>query len=207
LSTKQEQVGRRPATSRCACCTPSSPPICARGTPPSPPERFDLPDERDELIALRPEARSSAPPPPPSCARPRSATSPGCASTPLLIQFGHGKYQKRIQATITSETPHIAVEIASDKEETNRILGDLGLPVPRQKMVYTADRPCRPRRIGYPVVVKPLDANHGRGVSIDLQTPEEVTAAFEKAAEHARTVLVESSSRASTIACWSSTAS
>src|SRR5258708_8123162 len=51
-----------------------------------------------------------------------------------LIQFGHGRYQRRIQATVTSETRHIAVEIASDKEETNRILGDLGLPVPQQEL-------------------------------------------------------------------------
>ena len=54
-----------------------------------------------------------------------------------LVQFGHGRYQKRIQATITSETRHIAVDIASDKEETNQILTDLGLPVPRQELVRT----------------------------------------------------------------------
>ena len=52
-----------------------------------------------------------------------------------LIQFGHGRYQQRIQATVTSRTPHIAVELASDKEETNRILANLGLPVPRQRLV------------------------------------------------------------------------
>ena len=46
-----------------------------------------------------------------------------------LVQFGHGKWQRRIQATITSETRHIGVELASDKEETNQLLGDLGLPV------------------------------------------------------------------------------
>src|SRR5690606_31394027 len=49
-----------------------------------------------------------------------------------LIQFGHGKYQQRIQATITGKTPYISVELASDKEETNKILSSLGLPVPRQ---------------------------------------------------------------------------
>ena len=53
-----------------------------------------------------------------------------------LIQLGHGKYQKRIQATTTSATGNIAVELASDKEETNAILGDLGLPVPKQYLVY-----------------------------------------------------------------------
>src|SRR5213075_3458314 len=60
-----------------------------------------------------------------------------------LIQFGHGKYQKRIQATVTSETRHIAVSIASDKEETNRILGDLGLPVPHQRLARSPDEAVR----------------------------------------------------------------
>jgi cyanophycin synthetase len=109
-----------------------------------------------------------------------------------LIQFGHGKLQRRIQATITSETRHIAVEIASDKEETNRILADLGLPVPRQVMVYSdSEAALAANKLGFPVVVKPLDANHGRGVSIRLQNAEEVRAAFGLAREHARAVIVE----------------
>ena len=53
-----------------------------------------------------------------------------------LIQFGYGKWQQRIQATVTSQTRHIGVEIASDKELTNKILGDIGLPVPRQMDAY-----------------------------------------------------------------------
>ena len=57
-----------------------------------------------------------------------------------LVQLGHGKYQQRIQATVTGRTPHIAVELASDKEETNKILGSLGLPVPRQELVNDASR-------------------------------------------------------------------
>jgi cyanophycin synthetase len=109
-----------------------------------------------------------------------------------LIQFGHGKFQKRIQATVTSETRHIAVEIASDKEETNKILGDLGLPVPRQRLVRSAEQAVSAaERLGYPVVIKPLDANHGRGVSLDLKTADQVRAAFEKAREHSRSVIVE----------------
>jgi cyanophycin synthetase len=109
-----------------------------------------------------------------------------------LVQFGQGKYQRRIQATVTSETRHIAVEIASDKEETNRILGELGLPVPRQRVVRTAEAAAiAAERLGYPVVVKPLDANHGRGVTLDLKNGDEVRAAFEKAREHARSVVVE----------------
>ncbi|MEM7082635.1 MAG: cyanophycin synthetase [Pseudomonadota bacterium] len=110
-----------------------------------------------------------------------------------LIQFGHGRYQKRIQATCTGNTSNIAVELASDKEETNVILRDLGLPVPQQYLVRTESRARRAaERIGYPVVVKPLNANHGRGVSINLSTADEVGVAFAKAQEHSRSVLVES---------------
>jgi cyanophycin synthetase len=110
-----------------------------------------------------------------------------------LIQFGHGRYQQRIQATITSRTSHIAVELASDKEETNRILAQLGLPVPRQRLVQRADDAvAAAERIGYPVVVKPYNANHGRGISIHLATEEQVRTAFEVAREHSRSVIVES---------------
>jgi cyanophycin synthetase len=109
-----------------------------------------------------------------------------------LVQFGHGKFQKRIQATVTSETRHIAVDIASDKELTNKILGDVGLPVPRQDQTTSAEQAVRAaRRLGYPVVVKPLDANHGRGVSIGIDSDDGVRTAWAQAREHSRTVLVE----------------
>lgn len=109
-----------------------------------------------------------------------------------LVQFGHGRYQQRIQATVTSKTPHIAVEIASDKEETNTILRDLGLPVPGQKLVYKAEAAVRfAERVGYPVVVKPFNANHGRGVSLNLQDAAHVEMAFDQAREFSRGVVVE----------------
>ncbi|PYQ57075.1 MAG: cyanophycin synthetase, partial [Acidobacteria bacterium] len=109
-----------------------------------------------------------------------------------LVQLGHGKYQRRIQATVTSETRHTAVEIASDKRLTNQILSDLGLPVPRQMRVRGPnDAVEAAERIGYPVVVKPLDGNHGKGVSINLTTPEQVRAAFEQAYEYSSVVIVE----------------
>jgi cyanophycin synthetase len=110
-----------------------------------------------------------------------------------LVQFGLGRYQQRIQATTTSRTSNIAVELASDKEETNRILRDLGLPVPMQRMVRRVQDAVRAaERIGFPVVLKPLSGNHGRGVSINLKTPDEVEDAFDKAREHGRNVIVES---------------
>ena len=110
-----------------------------------------------------------------------------------LVQFGHGRYQQRIQATTTGRTGNIAVELAGDKEETNEILRDLGLPVPKQMLVRNERDAVRAaERIGYPVVLKPLSGNHGRGVAINLRTPEEVEVGFQKAAEHGSTIVVES---------------
>jgi cyanophycin synthetase len=110
-----------------------------------------------------------------------------------LIQLGHGKLQKRIQATVTSDTRSIAVEIASDKEETNRLLADLGLPVPKQRLVTSESDAVRAaQEIGYPVVVKPFNANHGRGVSIGMADADHVRTAFEQARVHSRSVVVES---------------
>jgi cyanophycin synthetase len=111
-----------------------------------------------------------------------------------LVQFGHGKFQQRIQATITSQTKHIAVEISCDKEDTHNMLSDLGLPVPQQRLVYSPNEAIRAaRRIGYPVVVKPLDGNHGRGVSINLTEDAQIEVAFHeaKAQSKSRGILVE----------------
>ena len=84
------------------------------------------------------------------------------------------------------------VEIASDKRLTNQILSDLGLPVPRQARVRGPNDAIEAAEtIGYPVVVKPLDGNHGRGVSINLRDAEQVRAGFEEAYERASTVIVE----------------
>jgi cyanophycin synthetase len=109
-----------------------------------------------------------------------------------LVQLGHGKFQRRIQATITSETRHTAVEIASDKRLTNQILADLGLPVPRQVRVYDAEEAVEEAEgLGYPVVIKPLDGNHGKGVAIGLTTADQVRTAFAEAEYYSSTVIVE----------------
>lgn len=110
-----------------------------------------------------------------------------------LVQLGHGKFQQRIQATVTGRTPHIAVELAGDKEETNKILGQLGLPVPKQELVQSEEAAVRAsRRIGFPVVVKPYNGNHGRAVAIHLTTDEQVRTAFKAAQDVSRSVIVES---------------
>ncbi|MGB6368568.1 MAG: cyanophycin synthetase [Thermoanaerobaculia bacterium] len=155
-------------------------------------EEFDFDEERDSFIRFA-QRRTLGPS---TAALVRAAEERDIPWLRLnrysLIQLGHGHYGKRIQATITSETRHIAVEITSDKEETNRILGDLGLPVPRQQLVYDEKEAVRvAERVGYPVVVKPLNANHGRGVSINLSDKEAVRVAFGNAREHSRAVIVE----------------
>ncbi len=96
-----------------------------------------------------------------------------------LVQLGHGAYQKRVWATVTSETANISVDIAGNKELTNRLLHEVGIPVPRSAVVRDADAAVdAARRMGYPVVLKPLDGNHGRGVMINLPTEADVREAF-----------------------------
>lgn len=92
-----------------------------------------------------------------------------------LVQLGHGVHQKRVWATVTSRTSNISVDIAANKELTNRLLQEVGIPVPRSQVVRSADDAVRAaNRIGYPVVIKPLDGNHGRGVCINLKDDVEV---------------------------------
>jgi cyanophycin synthetase len=109
-----------------------------------------------------------------------------------LVQLGYGKYQKRIRASVTSQTSNIAVETASDKALTSRLLDDVGLPVPRNMLVRSADDAvAAAERLGYPVVTKPLDVSHGRGVSLNLQDADQVRWGYEQAAQYRSAVLVE----------------
>src|SRR5690348_15364207 len=112
-----------------------------------------------------------------------------------LVQLGQGVHGKRIRATMTSETSSIAVDIASDKDLTTTLLGAAGLPVPKQESVRSEDGAvAAAKRIGFPVVVKPLDGNHGRGVCLNLQSEEDVRDAWSIAEEQSRrgVVIVES---------------
>ena len=157
------------------------------------PEGWSFPEARDQFIRFA-QRRALGPS---TAALVHAAERRGIPWLRLndqsLVQLGHGKYQQRIQATITGRTPHIAVELASDKEETNKILASLGLPVPQQELVQSETQAVRAaRRIGFPVVTKPYNGNHGRGISIRLTTEEEVAHGFNVAREHSRSVVVES---------------
>jgi cyanophycin synthetase len=104
-----------------------------------------------------------------------------------LVQLGYGSRQKRFRATITGDTSHVAVETAGDKQLTKAILAGLGLPVPRGAVASTVEEAVREAaRIGRPVVTKPLDGNHGRGVSTGLEGAEAVQKGYERAVQQTR---------------------
>src|SRR5512141_1766515 len=112
-----------------------------------------------------------------------------------LVQLGQGIHQQRIRATMTSRTGAIAVDLASDKSLTNALLSSAGLPVPRSQVVHTAEGAVEAaHQVGFPVVLKPLDGNHGRGVGLDLRDDDAVRRAFTPAYEEsgAGDVVVES---------------
>ena len=108
-----------------------------------------------------------------------------------LIQLGQGMYQRRIRATMTSLTSALAVDIAGDKKITTQLLAAAGLPVPRSDIVRSEDDAVEAaRRIGYPVVTKPIDGNHGRGVMLDLGDEKALRAAYRRSLAEARRPLV-----------------
>ncbi len=111
----------------------------------------------------------------------------------FLIQLGYGVYQKRIQATMSDRTGSLGVELACDKESTKRILANAGVPVPQGAVISYLDEleDAIAAVGGYPIVIKPLDGNHGRGISIDIKTWEEAEAAYDAARGLSRAVIVE----------------
>ena len=109
-----------------------------------------------------------------------------------LVQLGYGINQKRIQATTTVNTNMISVDIAGDKAATKKLLGDMGVPVPKGYRIRDIDDlEDTLDRVGYPAVIKPLDGNHGKGATIGILNLEDAAIAFEKAKEYSRWVIVE----------------
>ncbi len=109
-----------------------------------------------------------------------------------LVQLGYGVHQKRIQATTTANTNMIAVDIAGNKHATKTLLGDMGVPVPKgYRIRHEEDLEETLERVGFPVVIKPLDGNHGKGATVGVKSMEEARVAWEKAKEYSRWVIVE----------------
>jgi cyanophycin synthetase len=109
-----------------------------------------------------------------------------------LVQLGYGKNQVRIRATMSENTSSIAVDLAGNKEETKRILQEQAIPVAKGMTITSAGQVKDAiRHVGFPLVFKPLDGNHGRGATINVKTEEEAISAFEHAARISRKVIVE----------------
>lgn len=109
-----------------------------------------------------------------------------------LCQLGYGRNQKRIQATVTSQTSSIGVEIACDKEDTKNLLQQAEVPVPKGDIIRT-ERGLKEvvDSLGYPLVIKPINGNHGRGITTNIMTWESALEAFELAKKVSQSVIVE----------------
>ena len=109
-----------------------------------------------------------------------------------FVQLGYGKNQVRFRATMTDQTSSIAVDLASNKEETKRILQDAAIPVAKgTTLIYEEDIESVVEKIGFPLVFKPLDGNHGKGASINVKTLEAAIEAFHHAKKYSRKIIVE----------------
>lgn len=109
-----------------------------------------------------------------------------------LVQLGYGINQRRIQATVASTTSNIAVEIACDKEDTKNLLEAAQIPVPKGIIVYDEEDLERAiKKLGYPLVTKPIDGNHGKGATTDLKNLEEAKAGFYAAKKYSKAVICE----------------
>ena len=109
-----------------------------------------------------------------------------------LCQLGYGANQKRIQATVTSQTSNIGVDLACDKEETKLLLEQAEVPIPKGDIIRTERGLGEAvEYVGFPLVIKPVNGNHGRGITTDINSMEEALIAFKEAKEISRLVIVE----------------
>ena len=109
-----------------------------------------------------------------------------------LVQLGYGINQQRIRATISGQTSNIAVDLAGDKEDTKEMLEQAEVPTPKGEIVRTEEQLLREiKYIGYPIVIKPVDGNHGKGATINISNEADAIVAFQTAKQYSRRVIVE----------------
>lgn len=155
-------------------------------------EDFDLDPIIDDLLALFESSRLG----PSTGAIVEEARRRGIPVRRLnnysLVQLGLGRNLHRIQATLTDSTSAIGVEIAQDKDDTKRVLENIGLPVPRGDVVRTVEGAVEvAEEIGYPVILKPIAANHGRGISGRIADEKQLREAWEHSSSYGSRIVVE----------------
>lgn len=157
-------------------------------------EDYDLTDDIQEMRELR-EAERLGPSTGSIVAEAQSRGIPWIRLNKYsLVQLGYGANQKRIQATVTSETSSIGVELACDKEDTKYLLEQAEVEVPRGDIIRrerSLEEACD--YVGYPLVIKPIDGNHGRGITVDIQNYDDALVAFRHAKDSSRSgaIIVE----------------
>ncbi|MEK6477419.1 cyanophycin synthetase [Catalinimonas sp. 4WD22] len=109
-----------------------------------------------------------------------------------LCQLGYGANQKRIQATVTSQTSSISVELACDKTDTKHLLEQSEIPVPKGSIIHNmAELKSAVQKLGYPLAIKPINGNHGRGITADITHWETARQAFTEAQQVSKAVIIE----------------
>jgi cyanophycin synthetase len=180
-----ETVGRYAARAALRLCQS----IVEKGSYP----KAELKKDLDDLIDLRKEASLGAT----TDALVREAEARGIPWIQLetcdLLQLGYGKCQERVQAALTSHGNILGVELACNKEKTKKILASMGVPVPLGAVIYSFNelKDAIERLGGFPIVIKPLDGNHGRGITIDIQSQENAEIAYDRARDVSKGVIVE----------------
>src|SRR5687768_4268759 len=107
-----------------------------------------------------------------------------------LVQLGYGIHQKRIRATIAGTTSSIGVDIACDKEETKNLLGAAEIPVPKGVIIRNEDELKEAvEKIKFPLVLKPIDGNHGKGATTNINDWTNAQRALEAAQQYSRSVI------------------
>lgn len=155
-------------------------------------EEYDLEDDLQNMREIREDERLG----PSTGSIVDEAVSRGIPYMRLnkhsLVMLGHGVNQTRIQATVSSTTSNIAVEIACDKEETKNLLDAASIPIPRGRIIYDEEElESAVKSIGYPIVLKPVNGNHGRGITTNVRNWDDAIVAMIAAKKVSRAVICE----------------
>ncbi len=108
------------------------------------------------------------------------------------LRLGHGIHTRYVQTAVTDKTSHLAVQLAQDKYRTKIVLKSVGVPVPRGLMVRSVEEALEATtELSFPLAIKPLDGNHGNGVTLNIDSQQGLHRAFEHAQKFCRVVLIE----------------